>query len=88
MQKKVCHPASCVLNVPQQQVAHKIHKIPIVGCCCHSVNMILCIDDSKCLKVESHKQLITFVWYGGAGAGFDWQIYYFPRVSVLKFGTL
>lgn len=62
MQKKVCHPASCVLNVPQQQVAYKIHKIPIVGCCCHSVNMILCIDDSKCLKVESHKQLITFVW--------------------------
>lgn len=61
MQKKVCHPASCVLNVPQQQVAYKIHKIPIVGCCCHSVNMILCIDDSKCLKVESHKQLITFV---------------------------
>lgn len=68
MQKKVCHPASCVLNVPQQQVAYKIHKIPIVGCCCHSVNMILCIDDSKCLKkVESHKQLITFVWYGGGG---------------------
>lgn len=62
MQKKVCHPASCVLNVPQQQVAYKIHKIPIVGCCCHSVNMILRIDDNKCLKVESHKQLITFVW--------------------------